>query len=58
MSQFAIRGQYKVRGEWEPFHKEIEAENESVAREHMLALFGSKHGLKRTQVTLDEVVAQ
>ena len=58
MSQFAIRGQYQVRGKWEPLHKEIEAENESVAREHMLALFGSKHGLKRTQVNLEEVVGQ
>ena len=33
----------------------VDAPNEDVAREHTFAEFGSKHGLKRTQVEIDEV---
>ncbi len=40
------------------FTKEIEAENENVAREHILSQFGSEHGLKRTQISIQEVSAQ
>jgi len=57
MSQFTIRGQFDGREGPRSFTKEIEAVNESVAREHILSQFGSEHGLKRTQVSIDEVVA-
>ncbi len=57
MSQFTVRGEFDGREGPRSFTKEIEAVNESVAREHILSQFGSEHGLKRTQVSIDEVVA-
>ena len=55
MSQFTVSGRFQGRDGWMSFSKTVDAVNESVAREHTLADFGSKHGLKRTQVEIDEV---
>ncbi|MFC7133526.1 MULTISPECIES: 50S ribosomal protein L18Ae [Salinibaculum] len=57
MSKFTVSGRWQARDGWQTFEKEIEAENEDVAREHTYAEFGSKHGLKRTQVEIEEVGA-
>ncbi|MFD1513873.1 50S ribosomal protein L18Ae [Halomarina rubra] len=57
MSQFTVSGRFQGRDGWEEFSKTIDAVNESVAREHTLADFGSKHGLKRTQVEISEIEA-
>jgi large subunit ribosomal protein LX len=57
MSEFTVTGRWKARDGWQTFEKEIDAENENVAREHVYAEFGSKHGLKRTQVEVEEVGA-
>ena len=57
MSEFTVTGRWRARDGWQSFEKTVEAENESVAREHTLAEFGSKHGLKRTQVEIEEVGA-
>jgi len=57
MSEFTVTGKWNARDGWQSFEKEIEAENEDVAREHTLAEFGSKHGLKRTQVEIEGVNA-
>jgi large subunit ribosomal protein LX len=55
MTEFTVSGRWDARDGWETFEKEIEAENEDVAREHTYAEFGSRHGLKRTQVEIGEV---
>jgi large subunit ribosomal protein LX len=57
MSQFTISGRFQSRDGWRSFEKSVDAENENVAREHVLAEFGSQHNLRRTQVELDEVEA-
>ena len=57
MSQFTVSGRFRSRDGWQAFTKSIDAPNEDVAREHTFAEFGSKHGLKRTQVEIDEVGA-
>ena len=57
MSEFTVTGRWQARNGWQSFEKTVEAENENVAREHTLAEFGSKHGLKRTQVEIEEVAA-
>jgi large subunit ribosomal protein LX len=57
MSAFTVSGRWKARDGWQTFEKELEAENEDVAVEHTYAEFGSKHGLKRTQVEVEEVQA-
>ncbi|MFB6184521.1 MAG: 50S ribosomal protein L18Ae [Haloarculaceae archaeon] len=57
MSEFTVRGSFQARDGPQQFEKRIDAENEAVAREHVLATFGSEHGLDRTQVTIEEVSA-
>ncbi|MFB6180041.1 MAG: 50S ribosomal protein L18Ae [Halorientalis sp.] len=55
MTEFTVSGRWQARDGWETFEKTIEAENEDVATEYTYAEFGSKHGLKRTQVEVEEV---
>jgi large subunit ribosomal protein LX len=57
MSAFTVSGRFQSRGGTQEFTKTIEAVNENVAREHVLAQLGSQHNLKRTQVELSEVTA-
>jgi len=57
MSEFTVTGRWQARDGWQSFEKRVDAENEDVAREHTLAEFGSKHGLKRTQVEIEGVDA-
>jgi large subunit ribosomal protein LX len=57
MSEFTVTGTFQARDDWQSFEKEIEAENENVAEEHILAEFGSRHGLKRTQIEIEGVDA-
>ncbi|QFU81980.1 50S ribosomal protein L18Ae [Natronorubrum aibiense] len=55
MSQFTVTGQFKSRDGYAPFETTIDAENENVAREHVLSQLGSQHGLKRSEIELEEV---
>ncbi|MFC6767527.1 50S ribosomal protein L18Ae [Natrinema soli] len=58
MSQFTVSGRFKSRDGFAEFETTIDAENENVAREHTLSQFGSQHGLKRSEIELDEVSEQ
>ncbi|WIV68510.1 50S ribosomal protein L18Ae [Natrialbaceae archaeon AArc-T1-2] len=58
MSQFTVSGKFASRDGYSSFETAIEAENEDVAREHVLSQLGSRHGLKRTQIELEEVEAR
>jgi large subunit ribosomal protein LX len=57
MDEYTVSGEWQARDGWQSFEIRIEAENEDVATEHVYADFGSKHGLKRTQVDVQEVRA-
>ncbi|MFD1598552.1 50S ribosomal protein L18Ae [Halobellus rarus] len=55
MSQFTVSGRFQSRDGFSEFTTSVEAPNENVARERVYANIGSQHGLKRTQIELDEV---
>lgn len=55
MTTFTVRGRYRSRDGWSPFESAVVAPNESVARERTYANLGSRHGLRRDQVRLEEV---
>lgn len=55
MRDYTVSGRWQARDGWQSFEKEIDAENEDVAVEHVYSEFGSKHGLKRMQVEIEEV---
>ena len=55
MSQFSVSGRFQTRSGHQEFQTRLDAENENVARERVLSQIGSQHGLKRTQIELNEV---
>jgi len=55
MSEFTVTGRWETPTGWQDFETAVDAENEDVARERTYAEFGSRHGLKRRQVEIDEV---
>ena len=60
MSNFEIRGKYKgglVGKTWLPFSKVVESQNEKNAVNKVYSLMGSQHGLKRSLIKIDEVLA-
>jgi len=57
MSEFTVSGSWKARDGWQSFETVVEAPNEDVATEHVYAEFGSRHGLKRPMVEIEEVNA-
>ena len=57
MSEYTVRGSWKARDGWQRFETAVEAPNEDVATEHVFAEFGSRHGLKRAMVEIEEVSA-
>lgn len=57
MDEYTVTGRWKARDGWQSFEKALEAENEDVAVERTYAEFGSRHGLKRAQVEISEVLA-
>jgi large subunit ribosomal protein LX len=54
MSQYAVSGRYQTRDGYQQFVKTVTAPNAEVARERVYSRLGSEHGLKRTQVELDD----
>jgi large subunit ribosomal protein LX len=57
MSEYTVTGRWKTPDGWQIFEKTVEAENENVAEERTFAEFGSRHGLTRTQIEIEEVGA-
>ena len=55
METYTVSGRWQARDGWQSFETEIQAENEDVATEHAYAEFGSRHGLKRTQIEIEGV---
>ena len=57
MSEYAVSGRFQSRDGYSNFETSVEAPNENVARERVYANIGSQHGLKRTQIEIDDVAA-
>ncbi|MFB6250566.1 MAG: 50S ribosomal protein L18Ae [Halobellus sp.] len=57
MSKFAVSGRFQSRDGLSEFNTVVDAPNEDVAAERVYTNFGSQHGLKRTQIEIDDVAA-
>jgi len=55
MKAFRISGRFRMGRNWQPFSKELAARDEAAAREKLLSLIGSQHGLPRKYVTITTV---
>ncbi len=57
MVDFEIKGKFKVRNSWQSFSQVIESNSEKNAKEKAYSLLGSKQGVKRNLVRIEEVKA-
>ncbi|MFA5050418.1 MAG: 50S ribosomal protein L18Ae [Candidatus Micrarchaeia archaeon] len=58
MVKFIVSGKIKLQGKERVFEKEIDAQSEKHAKENIYAVFGSKNGLKRTNIKIERVQKQ
>lgn len=52
---FRVTGSFRTAHHEQPFSKEVVADSEAKAKETMLSLIGSKHGVPRRLVTVAKV---
>ncbi|WP_418281326.1 50S ribosomal protein L18Ae [Halorubrum sp. DTA98] len=57
MSTYTVSGRFQSRDGFQEFTKDVEAENEDLARERIYTNVGSQHSRKRTQIEIEEVSA-
>lgn len=55
MPSYSVTGTMPGRDADQPFAITVEAPNEDVAEERAFAELGSKHGHRRTRITIDEI---
>ncbi|MDD1656093.1 MAG: 50S ribosomal protein L18a [Methanomicrobiales archaeon] len=52
---FTVQGTFFVGQKWHPYEKTVTAPNERVAVERIYTVLGSKHRLKRREITVTQV---
>jgi len=52
---FRIQGKFMMGKSFKPFTKELKATNENDIKEKIYSEFGSKHGIKRSKIIIDEI---
>ena len=55
MKAFLVRGTFRMARDWTKFAKEVAADDEASAVEHVMSDFGSKHGVRRMYVKVKDV---
>lgn len=58
MKNFVVKGKFKAGLTWEKFTKRIESQNEKNAQDKVYSIFGSKHGIKRSQVEIESIAEE
>lgn len=53
--KFSVYGEITLGKGTRKFRKEVEAETENTAKEHVYALFGSMNGIKRNKIKIEKV---
>jgi large subunit ribosomal protein LX len=55
MKAFRLSGRFRMARDWTPFSKEVAAKDEGAAREKLMSLLGSHHGVERKYITIAKV---
>jgi large subunit ribosomal protein LX len=58
MKNFIVTGKFKAGNTWEKFTKKIESQNEKNATDKVYSIFGSKHGIKRSQIQIETIAEE
>ena len=52
---FRIQGKFMMGNKFQPFTKELKAINENDIREKIYSEFGSKHGINRNKIVIEDI---
>ncbi len=55
MKGYRISGRFRMGRAWQTFAKEVPAADEADAREHLLSILGSQHGVARKYIEIHTV---
>ncbi len=55
MKAFRISGRFRMGHDWQAYSKEVAAADEAAARERLLSILGSQHGVARKYIEIREV---
>ena len=55
MKAFRISGRFRMGRSWQPFSKELAAQDEAGAREKLFSILGSQHRVPRKYVSITGV---
>jgi large subunit ribosomal protein LX len=58
MKNFIVKGKFKAGTNWENFTKNVESQNEKNATDKVYSVFGSKHGVKRSQIQIESIAEE
>ena len=58
MKNFVVKGKFKAGNTWENFTKKIESQNEKNATDKVYSVFGSRHGIKRSQIQIESIAEE
>lgn len=55
MKVYLMKGIFLMGKIWQPFSKEVMGNDEEEAKERLLSILGSKHGVKRRMIKIEEI---
>ncbi len=55
MKAYRISGRFRMGRDWQAYSKEVAAADEAAARERLLSLLGSQHGVARKYIEITSV---
>ena len=55
MKAYRISGRFRMGHGWQAYSKEVAAADETAAREHLLSILGSQHGVARKYIEIRDV---
>jgi ribosomal protein L20A (L18A) len=55
MKAYRIHGRFRMGRRWQAYSKEVAAESEAAAREHLLSVLGSQHGTARKYIEISAI---
>ena len=55
MKAYRLQGRFRMGRGWQAFSKELAAEDEGAAREKLLSVFGSQHGVPCKYIEIEKV---
>jgi len=58
MKNFVVKGKFKAGSNWENFTTKVESQNEKNATDKVYSIFGSRHGIKRSQIQIESIAEE